>query len=124
MPRPDRPPTSTALPSVGHSPFPPVPDLSSVRVVPAVQDFLSTLPEPTRSAFTRLRDLALEVVPDAEEGTSYGLPALTYRSKPLLGFQAAKRHLSVYPFSSEALDTVRERLAGFATSKGTIRFTA
>jgi uncharacterized protein YdhG (YjbR/CyaY superfamily) len=92
--------------------------------VPAVQDFLSTLEEPTRGAFTRLRDLALEVVPDAEEGTSYGLAALTHHGKPLVGFRAARQHLSIYPFSSQVLDTVRDRLDGFSTSKGTIRFTA
>jgi uncharacterized protein YdhG (YjbR/CyaY superfamily) len=92
--------------------------------VAAVQVFLDTLEEPTRGVFSQLRDVALEVVPDAEEGTSYGLAALTYRGKPLLGFRAARQHLSLYPFSSEVVDTVRERLAGFATSKGTIRFNA
>jgi uncharacterized protein YdhG (YjbR/CyaY superfamily) len=41
----------------------------------------------------------------------------------LLGSAAAKRHLSVFPFNSRVVDEVRDRLAGFHLSKGTIRFT-
>ncbi len=41
----------------------------------------------------------------------------------MLGFLAAKDHLSVFPFSSRVVDSVRDRLAGFELSKGTIRFT-
>lgn len=89
-----------------------------------VDDYLAGLESPARQALGRVRDLALEVVPDAEAGTSYGLAALRHHGKPLLGFQAAARHLSVYPFSPPAIDTVRERLEGFEVSKGTIRFTA
>ena len=42
----------------------------------------------------------------------------------MLGFHAAKRHLSVYPYSSRVVDGVRDRLEGFDLSRGTIRFTA
>jgi uncharacterized protein YdhG (YjbR/CyaY superfamily) len=47
---------------------------------------------------------------------------LKYRRKPLLGFLAAKDHLSVFPFSPRVVESVRERLPGFELSKGTIRF--
>src|ERR671914_251058 len=40
-----------------------------------------------------------------------------------LGFRAAKKHLSVFPFSPAAVDAVKDRLEGFDLSKGTIRFT-
>jgi uncharacterized protein YdhG (YjbR/CyaY superfamily) len=51
------------------------------------------------------------------------VPALLYRGKPLLGFAATKKHLSLYPFSPAAVESVRGRLTGFDISKGTIRFT-
>ncbi len=51
------------------------------------------------------------------------MAALRYRGKPLLGFLAAKQHLSIFPFSTEVVDGVRDRLLGFDLSKGTIRFT-
>ena len=88
-----------------------------------VDDYFRSL-EPDRSAaFERIRSLALDILPDAEQGTSYGMAALKYKGKPLLGFAAAKRHLSIFPFSPAVVDEVRDRLSGFELSKGTIRFT-
>jgi uncharacterized protein YdhG (YjbR/CyaY superfamily) len=60
--------------------------------------------------------------PEAEEGESYGMPAFLYAGRPLLGFRAAKKHLSVFPFSPAVVEAVEERLEGFDVSKGTIRF--
>ena len=62
-------------------------------------------------------------MPEAEEGKSYGMPAFKYRDRPLLGFRASKTHLSVFPFSPEAVDAARGALDGFDLAKGTIRFT-
>ena len=91
--------------------------------VPDVDDYLATLEPAAAAALSRVRDLALEVVPDAEQGTSYGMAALRHRGKPLLGFRVARHHLSVFPFSPEVVAAVSERLVGFELSKGTIRFT-
>lgn len=95
-----------------------------VLPVSAVDDYFDDLDSSTRAAFQRVRNLAVRVVPEAEEGTSYGMPALRYKQKPLLGFRAGKDHLSIFPFSSQVVDAVRDRLTGFELSKGTIRFTA
>jgi uncharacterized protein YdhG (YjbR/CyaY superfamily) len=92
--------------------------------VSAIEEYLAGLDPETRAVFERIRDLALEVAPEATPGTSYGLAALIYRRKPLLGFRAAQRHLSIYPFSAEVIEKVRDQLAGFELAKGTIRFTA
>jgi len=94
-----------------------------VNCVAAVDDYFESLDADTRAAFEHIRSLALDVVPDAEQGTSYGMAALKYKGKPLLGFAAAKRHLSVFPFSAGVVDEVRDRLSGYELSKGTIRFT-
>ena len=90
----------------------------------AVDDYLAGLAAEPRAAFAHIRDLALEVVPQAEPGTSYGMAALMYRGRPLLGFRAAQRHLSIYPFSPQVIEDVRDQLGGFDLAKGTIRFTA
>ena len=90
----------------------------------AVDDYFAGLDAPSRAAFERVRALVEDQAPDAEQGTSYGMAAFRYRGKPLLGFKAAKDHLSVFPFSPAAVDAVRDRLTGFSLSKGTIRFTA
>lgn len=92
--------------------------------MPAVDDYFNSLDASTRAAFEHVRDLVMEIVPDAEQGTSYGMATLKHNHKPLLAFLAAKHHLSIFPFSSQVVDAVRDRLAAFELSRGTIRFTA
>ena len=84
-----------------------------------MDDYLDGLPPAERAAFARVR---AGVVPEAEEGSSYGMPAFLYAGRPLLAFRAAKRHLSVFPFSPAAIEAVKDRLEGFDLAKGTIRF--
>ena len=87
-----------------------------------VDDYFGSLDPSSRTAFEHIRNLVREIVPEAEEGTSYGMAALRYQKKPLLGFRAAKQHLSIFPFSPQAVDAVRDRLTAFELSKGTVRF--
>ena len=89
-----------------------------------VDEYLAGLDDASRAAFEHIRTVAKGVATGAEEGTSYGMAALTYWGKPLLGFRAAQRHLSIFPFSPQAIDGVRDRLAGYELAKGTVRFTA
>jgi uncharacterized protein YdhG (YjbR/CyaY superfamily) len=86
-------------------------------------EYLATVPDPQKAEFERIRQLVRSTVPDAEEATSYGMPAFKYKKRPLLGFRASKNHLSVFPFSPQAIDAARDALAGFDLSKGTVRFT-
>ena len=87
-----------------------------------MDDYLDDLPPAQKAALERVRSVVGDLAPDAEEGTSYGIPAFIYAGRPLLGFNAAKKHLSIYPFSPAAIDAVRDRLDGFDVAKGTIRF--
>jgi uncharacterized protein YdhG (YjbR/CyaY superfamily) len=89
----------------------------------SLDDYLAGLPAERREALERVRSVVGQVAPEAEEGRSYGMPAFIYEGRPLLGFREAKKHLSVFPFSPEAVEAVKDRLHGFDISKGTIRFT-
>jgi uncharacterized protein YdhG (YjbR/CyaY superfamily) len=89
----------------------------------AIDDYLAGLAPDERAALERVREVVAAMAPDAEEGTSYGMPAFIHAGRPLLGFRAAKKHLSVFPFSPEAIDAVRDRLGDFELAKGTVRFT-
>ena len=86
-------------------------------------DYLAPLAEPERAALERVRRFVHRTVPDAVEATSYGLPAFKHDGRPLLGFRASKHHLSVVPFSAEAVEAARDALEGFDVTKGTVRFT-
>jgi uncharacterized protein YdhG (YjbR/CyaY superfamily) len=88
----------------------------------AMDDYLDDLPPAEKAALAHVRAVVEDIAPEAEEGVSYGMPAFLYARRPLLGFRAAKRHLSVFPFSPAAIEAVEDRLEGFDHSKGTIRF--
>jgi uncharacterized protein YdhG (YjbR/CyaY superfamily) len=88
-----------------------------------VTDYLADVADDDRrAALQRVVDLARAIVPDADEGMSYGMPALRHLGKPLIAVVAAKQHLSVFPFSGSIVDAVAPDLDGFSLSKGTIRF--
>ena len=90
-----------------------------------VDDLLAQLDPADRAAIGRLYDVAREVVPGAEQGTGYGMPALVYRGKPLISVMRAKKHIGVYPFSPAAVSAVADYLGthpGIGIDKGTIRF--
>ncbi len=86
--------------------------------------YLQSLPEPQRATVERVYARARALVPDARDGLGYGMPALLLAGKPLLCVMVARHHIGLYPFSPAALDTVRDELADFSLSKGTVRFTA
>lgn len=88
------------------------------------EEYLSGLADEERSALRAVIDHVASTVPDATEGTSYGMPAFRYRGRPLVGFAAHRAHLGLYPFSPSVLASVADRLEGHSTSKGSIRFSA
>ncbi len=89
-----------------------------------LSDYLAGLDESDRAVLDAIRQRAVELVPDAVEGVSYGMGALRYRGRPLLSLRVAARHLALYPFSPEVVAAVAAEVGPAATSKGTIRFSA
>src|SRR5262249_60089050 len=88
-----------------------------------VTDYIAGLDEPARLVLERYRARAIAVVPDAEEGTSYGMAALRYRGRPLISVVSTKQGYSVFPFSSAVVESVMAEHAGFESTKGGIKFT-
>ncbi len=87
-----------------------------------VDDYLAPLDAPTRSALERLRAAIRAAAPGAEECISYALPAFKLNGRALVAFGAGARHCALYPMSAATITTLRSELAGYETSKGTIRF--
>jgi uncharacterized protein YdhG (YjbR/CyaY superfamily) len=94
-------------------------DVSRVRI----DAILAALPADQRVALQTLRETIAAAAPDAVDGFSYGMPAFRYRGHGLVAYGGAKGHCSLFPLGSGVVDAHREDLAGFSTSKGTIRFT-
>src|SRR5690349_6373038 len=73
-----------------------------------VDDYLTTLDPDDGGVIERVYAVAREEVPDAEQGTGYGMPALVYRGKPLLSVKRTRKHIGIYPFSADAVAAVAE----------------
>lgn len=86
-----------------------------------IDDYLITIEPAKRQELERIRALAKQSVPEAEEAITYGMPTLKYRGKPFLGFDAHKQHIGVYPYSSEVIETLTDQLKGYKTTKGAIQ---
>lgn len=87
-----------------------------------VDAYLAALEEPKRSTLAALRRSILAVVPDAEQGISYGVPAFRVGEKVVAGFAAFKNHLAYLPHSGEVLAGLSERLDGYARTTGSLHF--
>ena len=92
--------------------------------VPAaeIDQYLDALEEPKRTTLARLRQTILDILPEAEQGISYNLPAFKVRGKTIAGFAAFKNHLSYLPHSGSVFPQLKEELKGYSTSTGALRF--
>ena len=87
-----------------------------------IDEYLADLEEPKRSTLQRLRQTILEIVPEAEEGISYQVPAFRIDGKVVAGFAAFKNHLSYLPHSGSVFPLLRDEIANYKTSKGALQF--
>jgi uncharacterized protein YdhG (YjbR/CyaY superfamily) len=87
-----------------------------------IDEYLAQLDPLDAAVIARVYDVARAVVPEAEQGTSYGMPALVYRGKGLLSVMRTKKHIGLYPYSGQVLGALAELLAAFGWDKGTLRF--
>jgi uncharacterized protein YdhG (YjbR/CyaY superfamily) len=85
-----------------------------------VDEYLATLPPDKRAALQFLRRAIKAAAPGAIECISYGIPAFRLDGKLLVHFGAAAKHCAFYP--GAVVESHLEELAGYDTSKGTIRF--
>jgi uncharacterized protein YdhG (YjbR/CyaY superfamily) len=87
-----------------------------------IDDYLANLDEPKRTTLQSLRQTIQRIIPKAEQGISYGLPAFRLDGKVIAGFAAFKNHLSYLPHSGSVLVELADDVADYATSKGALRF--
>ncbi|MCC6831612.1 MAG: DUF1801 domain-containing protein [Thermoleophilia bacterium] len=87
-----------------------------------IDDYLAGVDEPGRGTLESLRRTILELLPEAEQGLAYGAPVFRIDGTAVGGFAAFKRHLSYLPHSGSVLAALGDRVAGHATSKGSLRF--
>lgn len=87
-----------------------------------IDEYLAGLDGASQKALLQLRKKILAAAPGAEECIHYGLAAFRLQGKLLVAMGATARHCAFYPLSGTTVAEHAKALAGFETSKGTIRF--
>jgi uncharacterized protein YdhG (YjbR/CyaY superfamily) len=87
-----------------------------------VDAYLSGLEEPKRATLEALRSTIREIVPDAEQVISYGVPAFRLAGRTVAGFAAFRDHLSYLPFSGSVLSQLTGELDGYTMTKSALHF--
>ncbi len=87
-----------------------------------VDDYLAAVPEDARRSLEKLRKMIKAAAPKATELISYQIPMYKHHGM-LVGFAAFKNHLSFFA-GTKNIETYKDELKSYETSKGTIRFTA
>lgn len=88
-----------------------------------IDEYLAPLSSEKRAALEKLRRAVRSAAPRAEECISYQIPAFRLGGRLLVAFGAAANHCAFYP-GSFPVETHKDELKAYDTSKGTIRFRA
>mgnify|MGYP003863762467 CR=1 FL=1 len=86
----------------------------------AVRAHYQSAPSPHKETMLEMRQRILEIVPEAVEVVSYGMPAFKVADTIVAGLLANKRHVGYYPFSGSILHLFPKELAKYRTTKSAI----
>jgi uncharacterized protein YdhG (YjbR/CyaY superfamily) len=74
-----------------------------------------------RSTLRKVRAAIRKALPKSEETLSYKIPAYRVGGKAVIYFAAWKNHYSIYPVTRTLVAAMKDDLAPYEISKGTIR---
>jgi uncharacterized protein YdhG (YjbR/CyaY superfamily) len=86
-----------------------------------INDYIASFPENIQLILKKFRSVIHDIVPDATEAITYGIPTFKLNGKNLVHFGAFKDHTSFFPTSS-GVSNFKDELKNFEISKGTIKF--
>ena len=84
--------------------------------------YLDSIDDPKRATLRKLRDTIMEVIPDAEQGLAYKVPAFRLEGTVVAGFAAFKNHLSYLPHSGSVFSELEAELAPYGKTIGALHF--
>lgn len=88
-----------------------------------IDEYLANLSAEQRAVFEQFRTIVHAAMPEATEAIAHTIPSFMYNGHALVGFGAHDDYLGIYPFSSAAIDAVKDELQGFELSPRVIKFT-
>jgi uncharacterized protein YdhG (YjbR/CyaY superfamily) len=87
-----------------------------------VDEYISEQPEAAQVVLQLVRSTLRKALPEAEEVISYKIPAYKLHGGIALYFAGWKQHYSLYPAGERLVAALKDQLASYKVSKGTIRF--
>lgn len=85
-----------------------------------IDEYITSFPTETQKILQHLREDLQQLIPDAKEKISYGIPTFTLNGN-LIHFAGYKNHIGLYP-GSKAIEVFADDLKNYHTSKGTVQF--
>lgn len=85
-----------------------------------IDDYIKHVDPTKQPELQRIRTIALAMLPGAKEIISYGMPTIQYKGKSVIGFDAHKNHIGIYPFSGHVIEHIAE-LAPYSKTKGAVQ---
>ena len=94
--------------------------MKNIKGVQSIDEYIAGFPAEVQEKLREIRETIKKAAPGAREKISYQMPTFELNGN-LVHFAAYSKHLGFYPAPS-GIDTFKEELAGFKSSKGTIQF--
>jgi len=84
------------------------------------EEYINSFPESTQSKLIELRKIIRDLLPEATEKISYGMPTFVFKGNRLY-FAGYAKHIGFYP-GIAAIEAFKVELESYKTSKGTVQF--
>jgi uncharacterized protein YdhG (YjbR/CyaY superfamily) len=90
---------------------------------PRIDAYLATLPADQREALEHVRTRIAQLLPEAVETISYGMPAFAIGGRAIVWYAGWKKHCTIYPLTDSFLKAHARELEGYGRTKGSLHFT-
>lgn len=92
----------------------------SGKVPKTIDEYIAQCPPELQNTLQQLRKVIKRAAPEAEEKISWQMPTF-YLHGNLVHFAAHKHHIGFYP-APTGIETFKQRLAQYKSSKGAVQF--
>lgn len=87
----------------------------------SVEDYLTSIPQPGQDTLRDLIAHLLSLNPAFEVKLAWNVPQIHQGKNYIFGMSAAKKHLTLAPWGSRALETVRPQMTDYVVNKATFQ---
>jgi uncharacterized protein YdhG (YjbR/CyaY superfamily) len=95
--------------------------MAEENAVARIDAYVAGLEPPFREAIAHLRRTIRMAAPQAEEIITYAMPGMGFHG-PLVSYFAFKKHCSLFPMGDAVFVGMKDEIARWRTSKGTLQF--